>query len=178
MATSTEGSDSMNVKSRYLVLLVLVSIGGLYWLISRAIADGRNDRILRSVATTILYEAKHNPPEHGEYVLDDVCKDYWGSPVTAVLLVEQYANNVKLRSPGRDKIKNGNDFYYSDTDIHVRKLLKSGVQETGKSWGKGLAQGVMEGIQEESAEKVAATKKKASELLSRFRKVEEEENDE
>ncbi len=159
------------------LIVVIVGIGALGWIVPRAIADGRNNRILRDAARTILYEAKHSPPEYGEYSLDNVCKDYWGNPVLADLFVDQYVNGVELRSLGRDGIESDDDVYFTDSDAHIRKILKKGIQETGKSWGKGLAQGVMEGIREESAEKLAATKKKASELISRFRKVKRTDDD-
>jgi len=159
------------------VVVIIVVIAGMCWVIPRAIADCRNHRILKAAARTILHEAKYHPPEVGEYTLDSVCADYWGSPVVARLFVAYSSNSVRLRSPGRDKVNSSDDDHYSDIDIHIRRTLKKGVQETGKSWGKGLVQGVMEGIREESDEKIATTKKKASELISRFRKVDKE-NDE
>lgn len=154
---------------------IVLCLVGIVWTGARVVVDDLNKTVLREAARAVLREAKRSPPEHGVYTLDDVCPDYWGNAVAARLAVGEHANTVELCSSGRSLENVGDDVCHSETDIHVRELLKAGVEATGRSWGKGLAQGVMEGVREGSAEGVQATKAKASELLSRFRKMEERE---
>lgn len=76
-----------------------------------------------------------------------------------------------VESAGSDGLfSTDDDIAANRVDVHVRKLAKKAIQSGAHSAGKGLVQGAMEGIREETAENVQETKRKASELLARFKR--------
>jgi hypothetical protein len=125
-----------------------------------------------------LAEAKSEPPEFGSYEANLPVNDMWGTALHSNLHVEELANNVVIRSAGRDaELNTQDDFVVHRQDLHKRKIIAKALEEGSRSVGKGLAKGAVEGISE--ATDAAKDKAKAgvakakSKLMAHFKKKDE-----
>lgn len=131
------------------------------------------ERLCEKWARNILIDAKAEPPEKGAYEATLPVEDPWNNELQSTLYVRESLNQALVLSAGLDgSFSTADDISASRTDVHIRKVLKRGIQSGAESFGKGLARGVMEGMREETKENIVKTKRKASKLLARFKKKE------
>jgi len=166
-------------KQTFLMVTVIVAVGAVVVFgIQRGMEDRAAQNLCRVWANTIIAEAKANPPEVGRYEAELPVTDFWGQPLTSVLVVEELANFAEVRSNGRDMIVSNDDYVSSDIDVHVRKSILKGIVVGSHSMGKGLTSGVIEGLGEAKHASLKKAKEGASKvktsLMGRFKRKEAE----
>lgn len=164
------------------ILLLALGVFGVTSTIPGCIERDKALKLCQNWCHRVLAEAKIANPEEGAYEADLEVLDPWDGSLHSILHVEELRNTVVVFSSGEDgEPGTRDDITAGDSDIHIRKSVKKGIESGAHSFGKGLTSGVVEGlgnVSEVSVKKAKAGIKKAKDgLMAKFKKKDLEEDE-